>query len=281
MAEPVLSAPANQALRVAEPAVASVTRRAPLRGLAGLAVIGLAPATAWAQTPASPRADVAAPGSGASHGSPSAQTSTSATPPTRYLGPDAVDLRAVLPPWPSEGSLGAAADLATVLNVQAMRTADDARWAREDGERDPTEWLTAGLGAAFAARAAPVLLGPLAGARSDFGRYAHRSPWPLRPRPIERDARVKPLMPVNPQSYPSARTAATRIWAEILAEVFPAERERLLAMAERSAWLRVVAGVHDPSDLEGGRRLALAFLEALRAQPSYRNDLEAARRAVS
>jgi acid phosphatase (class A) len=247
------------------------TRREQLQRLGAWAVALGGPMAAAAQNPASAPALTTA---------PTVPAAPPAAPPTHYIGPDAIDLRAVLPPWPAEGSLGAAADLATVFNVQAARSLDDERAAREDGERGPAEWLAAGLGAGFARRAAPVLVGPLAGARSDFGRYAHRSPWPARPRPLQRDARVKALFPVHAHSYPSARTAATRIWAEILAEVFAAEREQLVALAERSAWLRVVAGVHDPSDLEGGRRVALAFVAALRASPSYRADLDAARRAA-
>ena len=48
----------------------------------------------------------------------------------------------------------------------------------------------------------------------------------------------------------------TRVWAEVLALIYPDERSTLLAAAERSAMLRLIGGAHFPSDLTGGRLVA-------------------------
>ena len=50
-----------------------------------------------------------------------------------------------------------------------------------------------------------------------------------------------------------------------------------MARAAEYANNRVVAGVHYPSDIEGGRLTATAFAAALFASPAFQSDLAAAR----
>ena len=70
------------------------------------------------------------------------------------------------------------------------------------------------------------------------------------------------------------------VWAELLAEILPAHRDALIARAHRAAWGRVLGGVHFPSDLVAGRRLAETYLAEARKHPEFRAGLEAARREI-
>ena len=70
------------------------------------------------------------------------------------------------------------------------------------------------------------------------------------------------------------------MFAEVLGEVFPERRDALEAHARRLSWARVVAGVHYPTDLEAGRRLAQSLVRALRGNPDFQRAVGACRAEV-
>jgi len=74
-------------------------------------------------------------------------------------------------------------------------------------------------------------------------------------------------------SYPSGTTTRATVYAFLLAELFPAKREALLAKARESGWLRVQGGVHYPLDVFAGRVWGQALARALLASPEFRHDL--------
>jgi acid phosphatase (class A) len=67
------------------------------------------------------------------------------------------------------------------------------------------------------------------------------------------------------------------VWAELLAEVFPANRKELLERAYRAGWGRVVGGVHYPTDLTAGRLLGEIYLAECRKNPVFRETFTACR----
>lgn len=100
----------------------------------------------------------------------------------------------------------------------------------------------------------------------------------LRPRPFVADARVQPAIEreVSP-SYPSGHATRGLLIALVLAAVAPDRREALLIQGRLVGVDRVIGGVHYPSDIEAGQRLALAFSEAWLALPENRKLMDAAR----
>jgi len=194
-----------------------------------------------------------------------------------FVAADALDLREVQPPWPADGTLAGEADLDTVLAAQALRSPSDIQAARDDAGHGPQAWLGSALGAEWVIKHASRFMPLLDRVRADLDPYAHVSPHPRRTRPSERDARVQPVVAFSHGAYPSARTQATLVWAEVVGELHPDVLASLQAHAARSAWLRVVGGVHYPTDLEGGRRVARAFLARLRASAAYRAERDAMR----
>jgi len=78
-------------------------------------------------------------------------------------------------------------------------------------------------------------------------------------------------------SYPSGHSTRGTTFALLLAELFPAQREALLAKGREVGWLRVQGGVHYPTDAYAGRVLGQALAREFLASPSFQSDLAAAK----
>lgn len=101
--------------------------------------------------------------------------------------------------------------------------------------------------------------------------------WNTR-RPFIMDERIKALIsPHNNPAYPSGHTSGSYVFAYVLALLMPEEREHLVARADTIAQHRVLAGMHYPHDIQGGKQLALIILGGLLQNPQFQNDLAAAR----
>ena len=190
----------------------------------------------------------------------------------------AFDFGALLPAPPVAGSLAAQADLETVLQVQASRSATDVAWAKLV-EKDDVFNHASVLGAWFAAERLPRTAALFKAIGNDLRALdgAAKKPF-LRPRPTTVDPRVQPCVNLPAStSYPSGSAMQAFVWAELLAEVFPVKREALIARAARAAWGRVIGGVHFPTDIEAGRNLAPLYLAECRKNADYRTAFAAAR----
>jgi len=196
-----------------------------------------------------------------------------------------LDLAAVLPPPPAAGSLAAQADLETDLQVQAARTPEQAAWVQLADRFDP--WFLFGygnlLGPHFTKADLPRLAALFEELRTDVSPIMTAAKQRFaRPRPFVVDARVRPCAdrPTN-YSYPSSHSYSAYECAAILAEVFPEKRAELFERARRIAWSRVIGGVHFPTDLEGGRRLAEAVMAAELKNPAFSAAIEECRHEAS
>ena len=102
-----------------------------------------------------------------------------------------------------------------------------------------------------------------------------------RPRPYELSAEVKPVLaPPMGESYPSGHTMDAYLSAILLARMVPEKRDELFARAAAAGQSRVVAGVHYPTDLEGGRISAVALAVELLHNPEALDDFNRARREL-
>lgn len=208
-----------------------------------------------------------------------APVATAAAP--HFIDTRHVDLAAVLPPPPAPDSIGGKADLQTVLDVQAWRTPEHVAWARRadtsDGFIDFAEDL---LGPDFTAAHFRRYAALWQAVRSDV-RPADDTAKHLYPhrRPFRLDPRIRPcIAPPTGDSYPSGHGVSAYLRAAILAEIYPDRRDALFTRAARIGWGRVIAGVHYPSDIEGGRVLAAHWMAELMKNPEFQKALDECRR---
>lgn len=223
--------------------------------------------------------------------------------PDPLLTPEALASRWPLPLWPADGSAAAIADMQAVLQAQASRTAADVQEALVDASRGPVAWAqdARALGPGFGNPSPASPRSALTAARPIQGCYpatvalllaaneamrainrANNARHGTRLRPADANpTAVKPSLPMNTVTgspgFPSARAASSRVWALLLAEVFPERRAALLAMAERTANLRLIGGAHYPSDMAVGNQAGEAAFAAMKASPAFAEALAQAR----
>ena len=211
-----------------------------------------------------------------------APAAAAAAPAPRFLEPTALDFVKILPAPPAPGSLAAAADLETVLQVQASRTADDIAWAKLV-EKDQVFLNASVLGVWFTKERLPAMAVLFDRIGSDVRALdPAMKKFFLRARPSRLDPRVQPCVQLPASdTYPSGAAVQAHAWAAVLAEIFPEHRAALEDRAHRAAWGRLVGGVHFPTDLEAGRIVAEAYVAALKQSADFRAAFERARAEIA
>ena len=89
--------------------------------------------------------------------------------------------------------------------------------------------------------------------------------WAMRPAQV--DPEFKPLFnaPGHP-SYPSAHSCFSMASASVLAELFPADTERLMTIVNEVGEARIWAGIHFRSDIEAGQAIGQNVANAVMAR---------------
>jgi acid phosphatase (class A) len=200
--------------------------------------------------------------------------------PAGSLLPDrGTDLLRILPPPLVRGSAVEQAELAELLRLQAGR--DGADPALRDEPLRLSVFAEV-LGPAFTAERLPQTFALGQQVCAEAGTLAARVKrhW-QRPRPFSVDARIRPAVSHSSDgSYPSGAALCGHLWAILLAELYPQQREALFATGARIGSDRVRGGVHFPSDIEGGRLAATAVAAWLTASPPFQAALADCRREL-
>jgi membrane-associated phospholipid phosphatase len=93
--------------------------------------------------------------------------------------------------------------------------------------------------------------------------------WQIRPSQL--DPELKTLFPPpNHPSYPAAHGCISTAAAVVLARLFPADADTLLAIGKEAADARMYAGIHYRSDIDAGQALGRAVAEKVLALASVR-----------
>jgi acid phosphatase (class A) len=71
------------------------------------------------------------------------------------------------------------------------------------------------------------------------------------------------------------------VLALILADLFPAQREAIVAEARSIGWHRVMIARHYPTDIYAGRVLAQAIAERMKENGDFQKDLAAAKSEIA
>jgi len=77
--------------------------------------------------------------------------------------------------------------------------------------------------------------------------------------------------------YPSGHSTRGTVFAALLGELFPDKRAALFEKGRESGWLRVLGGVHYPSDVFAGRVLGQALTQEFLRSERFQADLAVAR----
>lgn len=182
---------------------------------------------------------------------------------------DAAPLIRVAGRQPQAGSVEAAKDLAILQWLQSTRTP----------EMEANSWLTLERDPIFFSRALGIDMVKLT-PRLNRGLRSFMGPIDVvmgaikkqtaRPRPYQQYASIKPCLPrEDSQSFPSGHSTWYSAASELLADLLPERRERLLAVGFHAGASRVMCGVHFPTDVEAGRRLGAAAALQIIASPQW------------
>jgi acid phosphatase (class A) len=170
------------------------------------------------------------------------------------------NLENILGTFPQRYSEGEREDLLELLYLQATRTKDQCENARleeevsvetffggENGPLSPKETRRLKIFSFFKKICVGI---PAAIAKGIFER----------PRPYLTFSEIKPCIEKEDSySYPSGHAAIARAMAHILAKKFPERAALFYERADEVALNRVLGGVHYPSDIVAGKKLADAL----------------------
>lgn len=198
----------------------------------------------------------------------------------RYLDRLHFDFVHVLGPPPAPQSPEGTADLAAVLAAQAARTDADTKAAQADDETSVFRFADV-MGPGFKPENLPFAAAFL----KDVGGEANQAIGAAkdrfnRPRPVVEDPHVIPVVKAANASYPSGTSTFAYTVGILLADMVPEKAATIFARAHSYAHNRVVAGVHYPTDVEGGRIAASVIDSALLNDEAFMQDFAKARAEV-
>jgi acid phosphatase (class A) len=200
-----------------------------------------------------------------------------------YIDPTLLNAGLLLADPPAVGSAANNAEIAILHHLEDTRTPQLAANAKADeGEEDIFIFKTV-LGARFTPNAFPVTAALGAHVKNEQGVVGALLKHSFqRPRPYQTDSTLHPVCEVKTvhDSYPSGHAFTGYLEALTLVELFPDQRNKILARADDYAHNRLVCGVHYPSDIEASRRIAYAVFGFMLATPKFQEDLEASRHEI-
>jgi len=197
-----------------------------------------------------------------------------------YLAPGHPDGVALLPSPPAPGSPEEAADLASARRVFKKRTPAEEARAKKDASLSMFLFAPA-IGQCFQPGKFPKTEELFERVKKDIADAINvpKDHW-KRQRPYQLDERLSLGRPENSFGYPSGHSTRGTVYSLVLAEVFPAQKEAILAIGRDIGWDRVLIGKHFPTDIYAGRVLGQAVFRELLASPAFQHDLAQAKAEV-
>jgi acid phosphatase (class A) len=205
--------------------------------------------------------------------------------PLRAAGPyiHGLDWLSLLPPPPALHSPEDTADRDSAFAVYSTRTPADI--ARGQAEHKVTIFAFGlAIGPSFRPGQYPKLEALFKEVEAELKPVVDdgKDHW-KRPRPYETDpARFSHPGDKEPSpGYPSGHSTRGTVFALLLAEIFPQQRQAILEKGRLIGWTRVELGVHTPLDIYAGRVLGQALAQAFLRDPAFQADLAAVKVEVA
>jgi len=192
----------------------------------------------------------------------------------KWISPDHFDERAIMGEPPKDDSPEHQEEIATMLSLQEHRTKEEIE--RCKSEENVTVFAFASvLGDDFNEKHYPLTAALMSEvydqtkAVSAWGKNVWK-----RPRPYVAEPRIQICVkPENSFSYPSGHATRGIVWATLLAEIYPDQKEKLMAKGREIGTDRSLAGAHWPSDVVAGQKLGAAVAEQLLKDKNFQEEL--------
>lgn len=184
-------------------------------------------------------------------------------------------------PPPAPGTPESDADFAELLKLQASRTPEQCAAAAAQAIPDFASLFgSSGILSAAEAAAAGPLVNDASKLLSKISGY-HKKKF-ARPRPFSSDPRVQPCIdkPSGATSYPSTHAGAGVLDACVLGRLFPGRAGILASHGREAGQLRLIGGVHHPTDVEAGRGLGAKLCERLLKDEGFLAELAAVKASL-
>jgi acid phosphatase (class A) len=200
---------------------------------------------------------------------------------TYYISPTEIDLVHILAPPPTPDSPAGKADLQAVLAAVNARTDASIQLAKDDDQRTVFRFADV-MGPNFKTETLPLTTALFDHIYKD-GNAATLAAKNFfkRTRPFVVDPEIKIIVVQPPDfSYPSNHSTFGNESGILLAEMVPEKAVEIFARAAQYAHNRVIAGVHFPTDVEGGRIAASVIDNTLLHNPRFEADFAQAKAEV-
>jgi acid phosphatase (class A) len=205
--------------------------------------------------------------------------------PASYLADSRTDILALLAPPPTAGSAEDKADLAAAYAVASTATPEQVALAKDEVKLTIFHFAPV-IGPWFQPGKFPKLealfkeVEAEAKAVTSKGKKHWQRLRPYIVDPVRFPHAVEHEKPTD-YSYPSGHSTRGTVFALLLAEIFPGQREALIAKGREVGWLRVQGGVHYSTDIYAGRVLGQALARDFLASPAFQSDLAAVKAELS
>ena len=96
-----------------------------------------------------------------------------------------------------------------------------------------------------------------------------------RPRPYITHKEIKPCIELeSSKSYPSGHSTLARLYARLLAVIYPERADTFIQRGDQAALNRVIGGVHHPSDIIAGKKLGDILADEYLSDAKFKRELE-------
>jgi acid phosphatase (class A) len=179
-----------------------------------------------------------------------------------------------VPPPPSPGSPGDVQDFKTLLSLQDSRTAEQCSLAA--GMRVPDFTSLFGPSEILSSsemEAVQPFLDQVSSKVSSVASVFKKEY--ARPRPYNENRNIRPCAdkPGGATAYPSAHATEGAVDGCVLALIFPDRASKIEEWGQYVGELRVIAGVHHPTDVAAGQALAASICSWLQEQGDFNAEV--------
>lgn len=188
---------------------------------------------------------------------------------------DLLDNGDTIGPYPKIGSVEAKEELEQMLYLQEHRSAEDCEVADLQANANLETLFGGKEGVLSDAEISKVkkklrLVTMKSGLKIYFAKREFK-----RPRPYITNSEIKPCIELeSSSSYPSGHSALARMYARLLAVIYPDRASIFEDLGNQAALNRVIGGVHHPSDIIAGKMLGDILADDYLSNSKFKRELE-------